>query len=103
MITPRSSFELWRTQTQLTLLAVETQAVMTMRLIGMAGIWNTTPAETTRMITEKPEAIGRAVMAAWLAAASGQPASRILHAAARPLRKRTRANARRLARRGPTL
>lgn len=96
-----SPFELWRTGLDLWWLGVETQAVMTMRLMGMAGIWSIDNRENSRMFFEKPEAFGRALMRGTIAAATGQKPHQIVTAATRPIRKKTKSNARRLARRGP--
>ena len=34
-----TAFDLWRTSIDLGTLALETQAVVTMRMMGMAGLW----------------------------------------------------------------
>ena len=83
------------------LLMAETQAVMTMRVLGMAGVWSVTPAETRRMIAEKAPAVAASATAAGRAMLAGQSPDRIALAAIKPLRRKTGSNTRRLARRGP--
>lgn len=101
MIRPVTPFDLWRAGWELWLLSAETAAVMSYRTMGMAGLWNTDAQETMRMWVEKPSAMLRAGHAASLAAAAGSAPLLVMAAAAAPLRVRTRANAARLARRGP--
>jgi hypothetical protein len=96
-------FDLWRTSLQLGLLAYETQAVVAMRLWGMAGLWNVAATENSQMVSEKPgawiEAASDALTAAW----GGATPDRIMLSAIKPLRVKTRSNSRRLARGGPRL
>ncbi len=100
---PADPLALARTGTNLALLAWETQLVMSMRLMGMAGLWSVVPSENDRMLSEKGPAFAEAVTAAAGAAMAGCRPDQIAVAWARPLRQRTRANARRLSRRGPRL
>ncbi|MGR3491822.1 MAG: antifreeze protein [Shimia sp.] len=85
--------------TELTMLAAETQAVMTMRIWGMAGLWNVTKGEDARMVSEKLPAWMAAYTAGTKAMLSGRP-DRVLPAMVKPLRRKTKANTRRLAKRG---
>ncbi|MGI1661219.1 antifreeze protein [Palleronia sp. KMU-117] len=87
----------WQTSVMLT----EAQAVIAMRLMGLAGVWTVTPSETLRMVTEKPVAYARAAEAAGRAAFAGKAPHLIAGAALKPVRRKTRANSRRLARGGP--
>lgn len=93
-----SPFDLWLTAARFACMATEAQAVVAMRVLGMAGLWSVTPAETARMMREKavnfPLAIEQATRAAWK---GDDP----FDAALGPLHRQTRANALRLARRGP--
>ena len=93
-------FDLWAQSYELWATAIEAQSVVAMRMMGMAGIWNVTPFETTRMITEKPEVFGRAAMAASIGMMTGQRPDRIMRSATQKIRRKTRSNARRLAKRG---
>jgi len=95
--------DLWKTGYELWWLTAETQAVMAMRMMGMAGGWSVAKDEDLRMVIEKPEAFGRVVMATMTAVVSGQRPDQIVNAATKPLRHKTRANSKRLARRGPKL
>ncbi|QHQ36824.1 antifreeze protein [Algicella marina] len=78
----------------------EAQAVIAMRLAGMAGIWSVLPSENMRMITEKQAAFTRAWFAAAGSASKGQSSTQIATAALRPVAKTASANRKRLARRG---
>ena len=84
-------------------LAAETQAVMAMRIMGMAGAWPVLPSENARMMSEKAPAFADAATAATRAVMAGAPPLAVADAWARPLRRRTKANARRLGRRGSRL
>jgi hypothetical protein len=87
----------WSTSVML----AEAQAVIAMRTMGMAGMWSVTPTETSRMMAEKPSAFSSAMQAAGRAAVAGKHPHQIAEAALRPIRRKTRANSRRLARCGP--
>lgn len=79
----------------------EAQTVIAMRLFGMAGLWRVTPSENTRMVSEKLSAAQDATVAAARAALQGKPPAVIADHALKPIRRRTSANAKRLAKRGP--
>ncbi|MEM1389066.1 MAG: antifreeze protein [Pseudomonadota bacterium] len=81
----------------------EAQAVMTMRLWGLAGLWSVPRAETIAMLAEKPVVLGRAQTAATQAALAGKRPDQVADAWLKPIARRTRANRRRLVRRGPRL
>lgn len=92
-------WSLWASSVQMTQLALETQTVVGLRLLGMAGMWPVARSESSRMWTEKPAAFVEAGGAAFWAAAAGKSPEEVLDAAVRPIRKRTRANSKRLSRR----
>ena len=96
-------FALARTGWTLGMLAWETQAVMTMRILGMAGAWSVLPTENARMVSEKAPAFVDAAQAATRTAMAGGRPEAVAAAWAGPLRRRTSANALRLVRRGPRL
>jgi hypothetical protein len=97
-LSPVSALSLWlRTAVML----AEAQAVIAMRLMGLAGLWRTGRAEPARMLAEKAAAAGQAAAAATRAALAGAGPAGIAGAALTPVARRTRANARRLARSGP--
>ena len=100
---PADPVALARTGWTMTPPAREMQAVMTMRLLGMAGAWSVPPSEDARMAGEKAPAFADAAGAAARAAMAGGRPETVAAAWAAPLRRRTGANARRLARRGPRI
>ena len=89
----KSGFELAR-------LAVESQAVVTMRLMGMGGAWNTPFDETYRMWREKPAAFAESAGRGVEAALNGQPPDRVMSAMVAPLSRDAASNRERLAQRG---
>ena len=93
--------DLWRLQGQVAMMALEAQTVIALRILGMMGFWAVTPRENARMVSEKPTAFLHSAQAAMSAAANGQRPDQIVHAAMKPIRRRTSANVQRLARRGP--
>ena len=84
-------------------LAVEAQTVVGFRMMGLAGLWSVTKSENRRMVDEKFPAFAESAMSALFAGVRGMPPAAVMQAAVKPLRKRTRSNSRRLARRGPRL
>lgn len=97
----RTWTEFNRSALALGLMAAEAQAVIWMRLWGLAGAWNLGPGEPRRMVGEKLAAGAAAQMAMMRAQMAGKDPAGVLSAAIRPVRRRTGANARRLARLGP--
>jgi len=94
-------FESFQTMISFGQMLVEAQTVITLRTMGMAGLWNLGPAETQRMWLEKARAAQESGMAAAGALLGGQGPAGALSAALKPVRHKTRSNARRLVRRGP--
>ncbi|RMA42072.1 antifreeze protein [Rhodophyticola porphyridii] len=96
-----SPFDYWRTGFELAQLGVEASSVVWMRMMGLAGVWNTPFDESWRMMREKPgafvEATGRGVEAML----RGQPPASVVSATVAPLNRHAATNRRRLARRGP--
>ena len=102
---PRSlggPFALWTLGLQMTYMAVEASNVIAMRSLGMAGLWSVTPQEKTRMVSEKVAAMQDSISAQSSAAFRGAGPVAIASAGLKPYRRRTKANAKRLTRRGPT-
>lgn len=93
----RAPVLLWQQMAQI---AWELQMVIAMRTAGMMGVLRQDLAEPQRMVTEKADASFEALLAALRAAGNGQRADRVMAAALRPYRRRTRANMRRLSRKG---
>ncbi|KGJ04549.1 antibiotic ABC transporter [Paracoccus versutus] len=84
---------LWQ---QMARMAWESQMVIALRTAGMMGLVRQDAAEPQRMVVEKADAASEALQAALRAAGRGERADRVMAAALRPYRKRTRANVRRL-------
>lgn len=99
---PQATFaQLMATQTQFASMVSEAQMVIALRVLGMLGAWNVAPSENDRMVREKQAAFAKSGSAAFAAAMAGKRPDQIMASAVRPLRSRTRANARRLSKRGP--
>jgi hypothetical protein len=93
--------EIIRLQVRFGLMLAEAQMVIGMRMLGMAGMWRVTPSEGARMVSEKLAAAQAATFAATRAAMQGKSPAVIADHALKPIRRRTKANAKRLAKRGP--
>lgn len=102
-MTRKRPSQMMRLGQQATMMLVEAQMVVAMRLMGMAGGWKVGPGENNTMASGKTAAMlasQRAVGRAMLAGASPQG---VVLAALKPIRAKTRANARRLAQGGPKI
>ena len=77
-------------------LMIDTQAVMTLRLLGMAGALPQTRGENARMVNEKGPAMAKDYKAATKAAFAGGTPDQIFSAAMVPVSKKVRANRKRL-------
>lgn len=95
--------QMMRLGLQTSMMMAEAQMVIAMRLMGMAGGWKVGPEENTRMVAEKSTAMVASSMAAGRAMMSGASPQAVALAALRPIRAKTRANARRLTKGGPKL
>ena len=102
MGSPFPFFDMLRVSNQFGLMTLEAQKVIAMRLMGMAGAWNTPPSENHRMVAEKTDAMIAATAAMTRAMARGASPVAIAMAGLRPVRARTRANSARLSKRGPS-
>jgi hypothetical protein len=92
--------QFWVTYAQL---AVDTNSVVTMRMMGMGGTWSVPDSEASDMIREKAPAFTEAMMSGALAAWSGRGPDRVMQAAIEPISEAARLNRTRLAQRGPKL
>jgi hypothetical protein len=90
----------WANALQVGWVMAEAQSVITMRVMGMMGLWSVTPHENKRMVSEKVHAMIKGTMDAQRAAIAGQSPDKIAAAAIKPIRQKTRANSKRLAKRG---
>mgnify|MGYP003542184527 FL=1 len=93
-------FDYWRAALSTGQMMAEAQSVIAMRTMGMAGLWNVTPGENGRMVAEKGAAMREAGFAAAGGMMRGASPAKVTLAALKPVKRRTGANARRLATRG---
>jgi hypothetical protein len=100
-MSPFSPLDMMRLSLNTMMMLTQAQSVMAMRMMGMAGMWRVTPQENRRMVSEKMSAGMASGIAAHSAMMSGASATAIAEAALTPVARRTAANAKRLARRGP--
>ena len=89
-------FDLMKPSVEAGMMLAEAQMVIAMRMFGMAGLVPMSPREPTRMVQEKAEAMMQASKAASRAMMSGGGAASVAMAALKPVRRRTRANVKRL-------
>ncbi|KIN73464.1 hypothetical protein [Sulfitobacter guttiformis] len=101
MPTTKKQPDFFRNAIQLGLMAAEANAVIAMRLWGMAGIWSVTKSENDRMVSEKVQAAAQSLVAANRSVMAGKSPDQVVAAAIKPVRRKTRANSERLAKRGP--
>jgi hypothetical protein len=94
-------YDYWRAALSTGQMMAEAQSVIAMRTMGMAGLWNVSPGENARMVAEKGHAMRDAGFAATRAILLGKGPAAVAEAALKPIRRKTRSNAKRLARRGP--
>lgn len=90
--------QFWSLSLQTGAMLAEAQTVVALRLWGMVGLWPTRPVETSLMLAEKWPAFVQSAGAAGAAAMKGHGPHRIAEEALRPIRRKTRANSRRLSR-----
>jgi hypothetical protein len=83
------------------MMMTEAGMIVSMRMLGMAGMWRVNPAENARMIEEKLSAVTEGAAAASRAMLRGAGTKAIADAALRPARRKTAANMKRLAKLGP--
>ena len=81
---------------QMARMGIESQTVIAMRTAAMMGILPQAPGENARMFQEKSDAANEAVWAAVKAVGRGAQPERVMSAALRPYRRRTKAHAKRL-------
>ena len=93
-------FDYWGNAVQVGLVMAEAQAVIAMRVMGMMGVWSVPRSEDRRMVSEKVWAVTKAMTDASRASLSGAGPDAVAAAAITPIRRTTRANARRLGKRG---
>jgi len=92
-------FDIWRSGAEFGALAFETHAVITMRVMGMAGFWPVEKTENHRMTSEKHPAFAKAASEATKVAMQGGRMDEVVSAATRSLTTKARANRKRLSKR----
>lgn len=89
-------FDFYRPGLLMGQMMLESQIVISLRLMGMAGVLPAARGENARMVSEKTAAMQEAGLAASRAMLTGAAMPAIALAAMTPLRRRTKANVRRL-------
>jgi hypothetical protein len=82
------------------MMMAQANMVIAMRMMGMAGAWNVAPAENKRMVDEKTAAAVASGTAMMRAAMAGKGPVAVAEAGLAPVARKTRANAKRLGKRG---
>ncbi|WP_334194099.1 antibiotic ABC transporter [Pararhodobacter sp.] len=100
MVFPFSA-DLFRLSLETSLMTLQAQQVVAMRMLGLMGAWRTRDGEAARMMTEKLDALGEATLGMGKALALAQSPLHVAEAALAPYARRTSANHRTLSRRGP--
>lgn len=95
--------ELVKLSFEWTRLMWEAQAVIAMRMMAFGGMWGKSPGEEMRMVTEKQKAFWDSHVAMTAATMRGATPTDVLSAGIRPLHRKTKANVKRLTRKGPVL
>ena len=93
-----TAYDFIQPASEMTKMMIESQMVIVMRIWGMAGAWPMAKAEEARMVDEKIAAVQDAGLAAARAMAAGAGPATIALAAMKPVRRRTKANVKRLSR-----
>jgi hypothetical protein len=91
-----NALDLWRLSMDTGRMLAEAQIVITLRMMGMAGVIPASPGENARMVTEKVATAQAAGAAMAKAAMGGASAPAVAAAGLKHVGRRTRANVRRL-------
>jgi hypothetical protein len=91
-----SPFDFLRPSMLMGQMMLESQIVISLRLMGMAGVLPQADGEHRRMVDEKASAMQEAGVAAARALMTGAAMPAVAMAAMAPVRRRTKANVRRL-------
>ena len=89
-------FDIFSLQLRLSTLMIETQSVMTLRILGISGVVPTPVGENFRMVEEKGPAMTAAFVAATNAMWAGARPDQIMSAAMVPVSDQVRSNPQRL-------
>ena len=94
--TVMNPFQPWESTFAFWAMMAEAQTVIAIRTMGMMGVLPASPRENHTMFAEKGPAFVESVIAAGAAAMAGKTPDQIVHAAIRPIARRTGANVKRL-------
>jgi hypothetical protein len=97
IVTP---MDYWANALQVACVMAEAQSVIAMRVMGAIGVWSVPRSENKRMLNEKVSAFVKGSTDASLAALSGKSPDVVAALAIKPIRQTTRANHKRLTKRG---
>ena len=92
--------DFWANAMQVGWVMAEAQGVIAMRMMGAMGVWSVPKTENSRMLNEKVFAFIKGSADASLAAMAGKSPDVVAALAIKPIRQATRANHRRLTKRG---
>lgn len=90
----------WANAMQVGWVMAEAQGVIAMRMMGAMGLWSVPKTENSRMLNEKVFAFLKGGTDASLAVLAGKSPDVVAALAIKPIRQATRANHRRLTKRG---
>ncbi|OSQ50633.1 hypothetical protein [Marivita geojedonensis] len=90
----------WANAMQMGWVMAEAQGVIAMRMMGAMGLWSVPKTENSRMLNEKVFAFLKGGTDASLAMLAGKSPDVVAALAIKPIRQTTRANHRRLTKRG---
>ena len=90
----------WANAMQVGWVMAEAQGVIAMRMMGAMGLWSVPKTENSRMLNEKVFAFLKGGTDASLAVLAGKSPDVVSALAIKPIRQATRANHRRLTKRG---
>ncbi len=90
--------EIWATVARL---AEDTHCVLTLRLLGLSGVWSMPEGESQAMIGEKIPAFTEAALNGMFAMMSGGSPDRVFREALEPISSKASANRERLVEYGP--
>ncbi|WP_439119267.1 antifreeze protein [Marivita sp.] len=97
IVTP---MDYWANAMQMGWVMAEAQGVIAMRVMGAVGFWSVPKTENSRMLNEKVFAFVKGSTDASLAAMTGKSPDVVAALAIKPIRQATRANHKRLTKRG---
>jgi hypothetical protein len=93
-------FDVMSTSARIWHLGFESHNVIALRVMGMAGVWDTPFDENWRMVTEKPHEFIKSGRDGMLAVIAGKHPTHVVDASITPLNHATKANRERLSQRG---